>query len=86
MSVYRVAWRLLWQGVFGGAFLGLAAAFFVTWLAQGLALVAANESPPGTYILWGVVWVVWFLATFITTNRNVQSSFSSMKDELSTGG
>ena len=69
--VLKVAWRLLWLGVLGGTVIGFIAAFLVTFFAQALGLVAANQSPPGTYLLWVVVGIVWFLAV---TSDNKQEN------------
>ena len=68
----KVAWRLLWLGVLGGAVIGFIAAFVVTYIAQALGFVGPNQSPPGTYLLWAVVGIVWFLAVLLTTNRKIQ--------------
>jgi Na+/melibiose symporter-like transporter len=71
LMLMKVAWRLLWLGVLGGAVVGFIAAFLVTFIAQALGLVPANQSPPGTYLLWVVLGIVWFLAVLITTNRRI---------------
>jgi formate/nitrite transporter FocA (FNT family) len=67
--VSKVFWRLLWLGVLGGAVIGLAAAFIVTYITQALELVPPNHSPPGAYLLWAGVGIVWFLAV-VLTSRN----------------
>jgi hypothetical protein len=69
--VMKVAWRLLWLGVLGGAVIGFIAAFLVTFLAQMLGLVPPNQSPPGTYLLWVVLGTVWFLAVLLITSRRI---------------
>jgi hypothetical protein len=71
LEIIRIAWRLLWLGALVGAVIGSIPAFVVTYIAQALGWVGPNQSPPGTYVLLGVVGVVWFLAVLLTTIRKI---------------
>jgi hypothetical protein len=69
--VMKGAGRLFWQGVLGGVVIGFLAAGIVTYVAQTLGLVPPHQSPHGTYLLWVVVAIVWFLAVLLTTSKEI---------------
>ncbi len=70
--VLRVAWRLLWLGVLGGAVIGFVATgllFFLVGLLRGPVL----QIPAWMALTcWAVVGVVWFLvAVLISSSRKI---------------